>query len=531
MNEIDKLKIGSILPFDITKKHPVYLGMEDTWRKCRDAYEGAEAIKKGGERYLARLNEQSNDDYDKYKDRSQWYGATRRTGEAYLGMLFRKNPIFKYIGDDGNPIQDTDLIKEGEKFFSLVTFDGKSIEDFLRSVVTDVMVVNKLGILIDFPDNSTDDGSIKQMSKADYEHAGLKPLLSMYKAESIINWYWEVINNRIVPRFFVLAEEELEFTNTTSLVPEEVINYRILYLQETPKGMVYRQYVIKATQSDKRDKKTEYVVKDIITPLDNGKPLNFIPFDTMTDKGLDYRDNSVSMINGLVNTNIGHYRNSADWENELHWVGIKTLYLPGYDEEVYGKVKLGGAMTGPPDSIPQMIEAKSDSGLQLEMHNKEERMAVLGAERIAQKGRYIPSAETAKINAESENATLINMSKSLSVSISKILTYQMQWADETKKNIKVDMQLNTDFFDETITGKEVLDWIAAAQQGGISFETYYHNMDKKEAFPVGWTMQQEAEKLQEGFPGGVPGNPDDDDVDLTVEPANGNTEPVTIQEG
>jgi hypothetical protein len=205
------------------------------------------------------------------------------------------------------------------------------------------------------------------------------------------------------------------------------------------------------------------------------------------------------MINALVNTNIGHFRNSADWENELHWVGIKTLYLPGWAKDIHGEPVLGGAMAGPANSEPKMIEASSDSGLKDEMRNKEERMAVLGAERISQKGRYIPSAETARINSESENSTLTNMSKSLSTSISKVLSFQLKWAGE---KLNVDMALNTDFFNDNITGDEVLQWIQAAQQGGISFDTYYYNMKRKEAFPEGWTKEQEIDALQEGFPGG-----------------------------
>jgi hypothetical protein len=53
-------------------------------------------------------------------------------------------------------------------------------------------------------------------------------------------------------------------------------------------------------------------------------------------------------------------------------------YFPGWDKAVYGDPRIGGALAGPPECVPQILEASNKSGLADEMVKKEERMSVLG---------------------------------------------------------------------------------------------------------------------------------------------------------
>jgi len=62
----------------VTTMHPQYAEGESKWQKCRDAFDGGEAVKARGETYLPKLGGQNSDDYDAYLERALYYNATAR---------------------------------------------------------------------------------------------------------------------------------------------------------------------------------------------------------------------------------------------------------------------------------------------------------------------------------------------------------------------------------------------------------------------------------------------------------------------
>ena len=502
LSTITDKNIGQVVSVNLFNTHPEYNKMLPIWTRNRDAVEGEDAIKARGTTYLPKPNGQKNSEYLKYLQRAQYFNGSGRTLSAYEGMIFRKNPIYNYKSKDEKDPLSAEAGPEAQKkkdtynaFFENITCDGKSANQFLREIVKEVMAVNKVGVLIDFPVLSDKAGVVPVMSKKEYEARKLHPVASLYKAESIKNWSWELIDTNVVPRVIVLQEKTDGRASyaTLSSAYTDSYRYRVLLLEDyvNERGEStyrYKQIIFESSDAN------SYKVASVIYPIANGEYINHIPFYILTDIGLDYRANVKSMISDLVTTNIGHFINSADWENELHWVGIKTLYLPGWNLQVNGQPRLGGAMAGPRDTVPQLIEASSDSGIKDEMQRKEERMAVLGAERISQQGRYIASKETARINAQSESATLSSMSSSLSESMSDVFSFLLDWAGFKDVNVSVD--INKDFYEDDLSGEELLKWIESVQNGGASFEMYYFNMDKKEAFPPDWSMDKERAALE-----------------------------------
>jgi hypothetical protein len=54
---------------------------------------GEDAVKAAGTRYLPRLDSQSEEEYAAYKERASFFGATPRTLEEYLDLVFRRAPV------------------------------------------------------------------------------------------------------------------------------------------------------------------------------------------------------------------------------------------------------------------------------------------------------------------------------------------------------------------------------------------------------------------------------------------------------
>jgi len=73
--------------------HPDYDSNAATWSRARDVLAGEDAVKAAGEKYLPRLDSQSEEEYLAYKARASFFGATARTLEEYLDLIFRRAPV------------------------------------------------------------------------------------------------------------------------------------------------------------------------------------------------------------------------------------------------------------------------------------------------------------------------------------------------------------------------------------------------------------------------------------------------------
>jgi hypothetical protein len=63
------------------------------WARARDVLAGEHAVKAAGEKYLPRLDSQSEEEYSAYKARASFFGVTARTLEEYLDLVFRRAPV------------------------------------------------------------------------------------------------------------------------------------------------------------------------------------------------------------------------------------------------------------------------------------------------------------------------------------------------------------------------------------------------------------------------------------------------------
>src|SRR5678809_1179608 len=73
--------------------HPDYDASAVEWARARDVLSGEDAVKAAGEKYLPRLDSQSEEEYAAYKARASFFGATARTLEESLDLVFRRAPV------------------------------------------------------------------------------------------------------------------------------------------------------------------------------------------------------------------------------------------------------------------------------------------------------------------------------------------------------------------------------------------------------------------------------------------------------
>lgn len=84
-----------MLCMSVNATHPDYDAALPAWLRARDVTAGEDAVKFAGEKYLPRLEAQTDEEYAAYLARASFFNATARTADGYLGLLFRRPPFIK----------------------------------------------------------------------------------------------------------------------------------------------------------------------------------------------------------------------------------------------------------------------------------------------------------------------------------------------------------------------------------------------------------------------------------------------------
>jgi hypothetical protein len=420
------------------------------WTRTRDAIAGQDAVKDKSIEYLPMLNGQSPEGYDGYLKRAQYVNFSSRTMSASLGQLFRKNPVIDGV--------DEDMINN-------INLAGSSFNYFFKDIAKEVMAVNRIGILLDYSEEQK------------------RPYLTAYSSESIINWRIEVVDG-IEKLTIVILEGKKNVVNANDkYTVKETDIWKELYLEG---GVYFVQDWVRGNSG------AIETLGEPVIPVINGKVFNYIPFYIITSSGISNKISKSAMVD-FVNVNFGHYINSADHENMLHWTGAKTVITRGWGNKPF---PVGGAADFPVDGGAEFLQASSDSGLKEEIRHKEEQMAAMGSQIISGKGRYVASAETSRISSDGEYATLSDISKSLSDSASLIMSDFNAWAGSAEDVI---IEFNSDFDTQELPQGKLVELMGAVQSGYISMETFFYQLKGYETYPQNWTLEDELEAIDESM--------------------------------
>ncbi len=161
---------------------PKYDASAAAWSRARDVLAGENAVKAAGEKYLPRLDLQSDGEYAAYKARACFFGATSRTVEEYLELVFRRAPVLvlpeclKGLG------VDCDLW-------------GLDFLRYARRVIGEVLSVGRGGSLV------LGDGRFGETVLP-----AERPVVSFRRAEQIVDWAVEGSGGRTWLSRLVLAD-------------------------------------------------------------------------------------------------------------------------------------------------------------------------------------------------------------------------------------------------------------------------------------------------------------------------------------
>jgi len=155
----------------VNSTHPDYDSSLPAWLRARDVLAGEDAVKTAGEKYLPRLESQTDDEYKSYKARAAFFNASARTAEGFIGLVCRRPPFIKV------PERSSAIGRALGEFVNDADMLGTALSSYGQNVVTELIAVGRAGTLVDW------EGEVEN-----------QVYVSRYVAEDILNLKTERIS-------------------------------------------------------------------------------------------------------------------------------------------------------------------------------------------------------------------------------------------------------------------------------------------------------------------------------------------------
>jgi len=452
-------------------QHTEYTKYVNSWKKNRDAVDGGDAVKSGG--YLSKplrknWTWEDEQDWKLYNDLAVYYNGTGRTVDGLVGMVFRTPPVVSASSTGAKSLLED------------ISVEHQSIEEVARTCVQELIVVGRIGVLVDYPM-----GDEAGLTISERIRLGRRPYIALYLAESIKDWRTEYVNGKNQLSFVKLYEVVNQVDPENEFSIKTIPQYRILdlaaldeELKDSPR--VYRQRIYR------KDADGRWVLFNEVYPVMLGENMDYIPFTFITPEGAG--SNVVpAPISDMAELNIAHYRNSADYEWGLHYVGSPTavfsgLFAPtmGGDDEVL-EIRLGsrsGIHFQDPQGSAKYLEFTGQglNALKEAMQEKWSVMAILGARILAPERRAVESAESALIHREGETSVLANIANIVSDALSWCANILIRWAGIQTGDVRI--SLNTDYTPNNIDAQTLTAIVNSWMSGALGMRDVFYNLKR-----------------------------------------------------
>lgn len=432
----------------VNTTHALYKGAMKKVTRVRDFFEGEDAVKAKGELYLPPLGNTSQAQFNSYKNRGYLVPAVAPTAAAVRGSIMRLSPSF----DPSMPY----LLSDIDGSFS-------TLEEFVGGMITELLLAGGAGYLVEYND-ATAQFNVKK-----------------YTRENIIN---EIPGSIVLRQFYTKTDPNDKFSVTSEeefleLTTDEAGNY---------------------IQNIWRQSKKGFQIVETLMPTSRGTPLGFIPFTYMA-AGESYWESDPMLLH-LANVNCDQYRLSTDLRHGLHMIALPTLFLFGDVRDENGlrkQVKVGPGHVNVIESETANAQLIEVSGAGMSAINDQikadiDTMAAIGAKMLTGDGGGVKAAETARIDASSETATLSTIANKVDMAMADILDSITQWGGVDNGEFKV----NRDFIDIKIDPATLQALLQALQSGAISLNTFLYQLQKAEVLPPGVTAEDEEGRIEIG---------------------------------
>ncbi|MBT8167625.1 DUF4055 domain-containing protein [Falsiruegeria litorea] len=427
--------------------------LHSQFRFIRDALDGEDAIKAGGQTYVPKPDGMTTANYTHYLDRACYYGAPAMTLQALTGLALRKDPVIK-------------LPARLEPMRLNATNENAPLSILIEEMTTEVMSMGRFGILLDFPTTGAT--------------ANTTPQFSTFLAENIEDFTTAYVDGKKVLTNVLLSSDEQEDGSD--------IHYELI-LEDTI--YKFRRFII--------DNKNDRVdVGEEIIPTVGGKALNFIPFIMVSHKGLRPEDVTPPFLT-LCKVALSHFKNSADREHSIFLTAAPTPWIAGSisADKVPSQIGAGALWVLPEGTQVGLMEftGAGVAAMKELMEEKIDTMATLGARMLSATMNRNETIDTATQRTRSELALLHGTVVSVETAINHLLRLAAEWVGASSDDVSVTM--SRDFIETAMDPKMIDQQFKLWMGGAISRATLYENLQRGEIARADRPVEIEMDMIEE----------------------------------
>jgi len=453
------------------------------WEKIKTVLEGELAIKLAGVQYLPKLSGQTQAEYLAYLQRGSFFNATHRTIQGLTGAIIRKEP----------KIEADKLILDK---LAMITIDDDPIEELIRKTVEEVMGFGYCGLLVDMPNKGNT--------------AITDPYIAFYSCFDIYNFRTAKINGEDTLIMITLAEARFTPKPDDEFETEKEDLIRCLYL-DAGDGNKYKQQLWKKVKKLAATKEEWVKDGEEITPMVRGMPLTEIPFifiNSTSNSPIPTKPPS----SDLADLNVKHWQLSVDYYHGLHYCAMPTPWAAGFTTKAELYIGAQKAwVTEEPQARCGYLEftGQGIGAIEKALNKVETLMAVIGARLLEEQKKVGEAAETIKLRASGDTATLSSIVSAVERGIQRAIDIVIEWMASTGK---ARISMNRDFVSERLGFQDITALLQAVQAGQISQDTFLYNLQVGEILPPDRTIDKEKQLIQsEAPPPTPPGGPGDEE--------------------
>ncbi len=370
-----------------------------------------------------------------YRDRAVFYGVTGFTLIGMLGLAFRRDPI-------------VDVSVFTDRMAGIPSsIDGGNVSIFQQSqdTLSNVLQVGRHGLLADI----------------DTERGDLAVIRS-YPAESIINWRAEVTAGGGLQLVMLVLRETYERENEYAV--ESAERFREFRL-------IDGRCVVRVWER-REDGALELMDERSLTARTG--TVDFIPF-VFIGSQTNGADIDHSPLHRLATVNVAHYRNSADYEDSVFFVGQAQPYLSGLTEEWRDWMTGNGEMywgSRSPLLLPQgggggIIQPVPNTLVREAMDQKEAQMVALGA-RLIQGGVGARTADQSRGEREASTSVLAMCCANVSEGYQAAIRYAGRLVNKTIPDDAETFRVNQEFVEQAADPATMAQLVGMWQEGAIA---------------------------------------------------------------
>ena len=417
--------------------------------QVKDFFEGEMKVKSKGEAYIMKLTGQTSAEFYAYKERGSLVPAVKPTALAVTGAIMRRPPIVE------SSISSIESNIDG---------NNQDVKLFTSSVIKELLLCGGGGYLVEWDDSNN------------------IPVAKAYPKPSLINYSDEYI---------VLAQNYTVADPKDRYIREVFTEYLELTFDENG------NYI----QNIWRDNRGKFEIFETLYPTKRGEALKEIPFTFLTIEGLGIKQSDPLLLD-LSNVNKSQYRLTTDQRHGLHWTALPTFFLFGELTDAEGKrkkIKVGAGSFNHIEDEKARAELLEFSGAGLgavksAIDDDISTMASIGAKMLTNDSGGVKSAETSRIDASSETATLSTIANAVDLLMNRLFEIMDEWSGMSGSTYTI----NRDFIDIKVDPAALQAYLQTYMANGMSLDTFLNLLFKGELLPTGITPEEEADRIEQG---------------------------------